>query len=784
MILSSTERNRDAVPNAAPTLRTIDPTRSRSCIFNSLGTEPIGSGPSGRLLTSQAGRNITAIGLPFKLKNIPVLSCEDDRKKGSCRGESYLVAGASNRARRRYIPGPMTPGTGSKISRRLRDPLSLSIVLLALGAAACGRGDTPPGGGPSAPPGVATAPVGGPGGHFVGSDACRDCHAAEFAGWTGSRHKSTLRPWKGGDPLPLFQAKLEAPYYLSPDGTVEGPSSGAGAAHGRIAYRFGGRHREELAVRLDDGRLQLFPIAYDVDRHASFEPLRELAGGASPPPDTVDFWTRVGRNVDLACYGCHATGQVVVSEGVSPEGLVLPGSRWIEPGVGCEACHGPGGAHVEAARAGHAATVRTALAGAAPAAIVDACAACHGLREILPSPFSADPAHRDGAPLYQAADPLLSVGSNFEFREPFFGDLRPATYQQEAIAFSQSGCARKGGLTCSRCHDPHSGSPTSAVAGADGGDGLCASCHSAQAALGERHTLHAAGRPGGRCLDCHMATIVRGPASVAARDHTMAPPTAVAGTIPAACVSCHTDASAVREVAEAWQRVKEGPAARRRRETGEAIDGVETPKGLAALERIVLDADRGWFQRWASLQRIAGASTVRRDDVLAGALTGALADPNPALRRAAARAFGRFGRPTDFPALEKALEDRDPWTALAAAQALVALGAPSADAKLSGLLLRSDLVTDARMQYAFGHSRVLARDWDHAEPALRRAIELHPMMVGTISDLGVCLRAKGKKEEAEAAWRRALAINPRFTSARINLAGNAEPDPAPGGPGH
>jgi Flp pilus assembly protein TadD len=43
------------------------------------------------------------------------------------------------------------------------------------------------------------------------------------------------------------------------------------------------------------------------------------------------------------------------------------------------------------------------------------------------------------------------------------------------------------------------------------------------------------------------------------------------------------------------------------------------------------------------------------------------------------------------------------------------------------------------------------------------------MMVGAISDLGLCLRAQGRKDDAEAAWRRALEINPRFASARQNL---------------
>jgi hypothetical protein len=42
MILRRRERKRDAVPRAAPTLRTIDPTRRRSCIFGSLAGNSTG----------------------------------------------------------------------------------------------------------------------------------------------------------------------------------------------------------------------------------------------------------------------------------------------------------------------------------------------------------------------------------------------------------------------------------------------------------------------------------------------------------------------------------------------------------------------------------------------------------------------------------------------------------------------------------------------------------------------------------------------------------------------
>jgi predicted CXXCH cytochrome family protein len=402
---------------------------------------------------------------------------------------------------------------------------------------------------------------------------------------------------------------------------------------------------------------------------------------------------------------------------------------------------------------------------------VDACAACHGLRDVLPSPFSAAPAHRYGESVVVAADPLLSVGANSEFRDPFFADLRPATYQQEAAAFSQSGCARNGGLTCTACHDVHSGSPTAGLSAPDGGSALCASCHESVVGRGEKHTLHPKGTPGGRCLDCHMAPILRGPGSEAARDHTMAPPVAGPGQIPAACAACHAGAKNAAVVAAAWNRWPEGRAAKRRLEISAAIDAaaLARPGSAASLARLIEDPERGWFVRWAALQKLAaGPSGPVADDVL-DPVRHALADPNPALRRAAAGVLGRYGKPSDVEPLQRATDDADPWAALEAAHALGLLGAPTAGARLLQLLNRPDLIADARAQYLFGRACLVGQDAPRAETALRRALELNPMMVGAINDLGLALIGQGKRDEAIAAWQRALDINPRFTAARRNL---------------
>jgi len=664
----------------------------------------------------------------------------------------------------------------------VRGRLRIAAAGVALALAALSSGCSSPQKPALAPetPGPATA-IGGAAGRFVGSAACQGCHEPEFAAWSGSRHRATLRPWTPGHPLRLATKEGMAPYRVEAGGAAAGPGSDGKETTGRVEFLVGGRHREEALVRLADGRLQVFPIAFDLDRGRTFEPLRELSGGAPPPVDVVEFWTRVGRNADVACYGCHATGQRLDIAARSATGLVLPTSNWVEPGVGCEGCHGPGGPHVDAAKKGKPDRGTVKMARGGGLATIDACAACHGLRDVLPSPFDPSPAHRYGDPVFAAAKPLLSSGSNVEFREPFFADFRPATYQQEAVAFAQSGCARKGGLTCAACHDVHSGAPTAALNAADGGDAICAPCHANVIAMAAKHTAHPVGRPGGRCLDCHMAAIVRGPGQDAARDHSMAPPVAAKDFVPAACAACHAGAKNAAEVAAAWKRMPEGGAAKRRLAISAAIDaaGQRAAGSTATLARLAADPDNGWFLRLALIETLADSCTGPAPDESAVVLRQALTDPNPALRRAAVRALSVCGSPKDLDAVSRATDDPDPWAALEAAHTMGRLGAPTAGARLLQLMKRPDLVADARAQYAYGHACLTGNDLPRAEAALNRALELNPMIVGANNDLGLTLLAEKRRDEAIAAWRRALDLNPRYANAKGNLEKALAADSAP-----
>ena len=127
------------------------------------------------------------------------------------------------------------------------------------------------------------------------------------------------------------------------------------------------------------------------------------------------------------------------------------------------------------------------------------------------------------------------------------------------------------------------------------------------------------------------------------------------------------------------------------------------------------------------------------------------------------------GERSDIDALQRATEDPDPWTALEAVHAAGLLGSPTSGARLLQLLKRPDLIADARAHYMAGHGSLVGQDMPRAERALRRALEINPMIVGAMNDLGLALVGQGKKDEAVIEWKRALDINPRFSAARRNL---------------
>ena len=110
-----------------------------------------------------------------------------------------------------------------------------------------------------------------------------------------------------------------------------------------VKYTFGVEPLQQYLVELPGGKLQALSIAWDT-RTAE-------QGGARwfhlYPDQKIDYhdelhWTRRAQNWNFMCADCHSTD---VRKNYDAQTDKFQ-TAWSEIAVGCEACHGPGSAHI------------------------------------------------------------------------------------------------------------------------------------------------------------------------------------------------------------------------------------------------------------------------------------------------------------------------------------------------------------------------------------------------------------------------------------------------------
>jgi tetratricopeptide (TPR) repeat protein len=149
-------------------------------------------------------------------------------------------------------------------------------------------------------------------------------------------------------------------------------------------------------------------------------------------------------------------------------------------------------------------------------------------------------------------------------------------------------------------------------------------------------------------------------------------------------------------------------------------------------------------------------------------------DPNDAElwfnRGMASRFTSRFGRSlrdyerakelTIRPELAKKLEEELRFARELAEKTLKLRGP---DFTLDQLIEQEDLFQDSLQLMEAG-------EWEEAEQALQASIAIGDCLPQPWGNLGICLMMQERYDEAEAALRRALVIDPRYTLAKNNLA--------------
>lgn len=325
---------------------------------------------------------------------------------------------------------------------------------------------------------VVAAPKSATGADYVGGRACRDCHPGEYALHGRSGHSRTLQPAGASAVARRLSGRTasdpEFPgvvwKYVLRDGRLvaERQEAGRRVQH-TLDYAVGSGGRATTFVSLDgrDARGGSLATEHRLTHFTSRDALDVTPGQSAGK--NVDGRGPGGRALTAEqtakCLGCHATRLSSADEHVVDPATLMPN-------VSCERCHGPGRAHVAAARRG-ADTLRMPFGhdgAGASAKTVRLCGQCHRLPEFVPK-----------------------------------AEIRPdnallARFQPVGLLQSKCYTRTAGGLSCSACHDPHARASRDTTAY----EAVCLSCHR----IAPRAICPVSPRAG--CLDCHMPPVDSG----------------------------------------------------------------------------------------------------------------------------------------------------------------------------------------------------------------------------------------------------------------------------------
>lgn len=421
--------------------------------------------------------------------------------------------------------------------------------------------------------------------HFVGSQACVDCHADRHESWYYTFHRTmtqeatpdSVQGRFDGQPLDYWGLRMRP---VSEDGRYYFEYSEIDTGEvvdRREIVRTVGSHRYQqymTYVPETGNYVRLHYLWHNGDQRWVH------MNAAFLGPDEQDYSAQVSV-WNQNCIFCHNTGpeprmtnyddlvrRAGAGEAVDIRTESLFESRVAELGISCETCHGPGSLHVE--RAGSFLT-RTAmrLNGGRDAAIVNpeglaaeqstqVCGQCHGQRlpktnDMVREWIHAGPTFRAGQNLNDHVQPVwkhtpapAQADENL-FSLRFWADGTPRLSAYEYQGLLQSACYRDAELTCIDCHTVHGGDPAGQISDRNRGNQPCLRCHQdfrPESAL-VAHTRHPADSEGSRCYNCHMPDAVYGVMDIH-RTHRIESPDAVrdaAAGRPNACLNCHLEAT-------------------------------------------------------------------------------------------------------------------------------------------------------------------------------------------------------------------------------------------------
>lgn len=335
--------------------------------------------------------------------------------------------------------------------------LIISGVLLLVGIllAACVGPQGPVGiAGPPGPPGP-EGPQGPPGkegsagppgqvaeaaAEYVGAATCGGCHKDIFDVYMKSGHAWELNPVVNGEPPQYPFTKLSQP----PEGYTWNDISFVIGG-----YNWKARFIDQNGYLITDKPGATTSDTSYLNQYNFANPLLQKDAG------WVSYHAGE-KELKYDCGGCHTTGYSPGGNQDGKPGLV---GTWAEPGIKCEACHGPGSLHASNPRGFRMEVDRDS----------ELCSSCHG----------------------QGSIGQVGVKDGLIDHDEQYGDL----FQGKHVA-----------LDCVVCHDPHKLVVQSRQAGEQTTRTQCQNCHFKEA-QNQTNSKHAVmNLP---CVECHMPRIIK-----------------------------------------------------------------------------------------------------------------------------------------------------------------------------------------------------------------------------------------------------------------------------------
>jgi predicted CXXCH cytochrome family protein len=623
---------------------------------------------------------------------------------------------------------------------------------------------------------------------YVGGNSCQKCHENTYSAWSDSHHDQAMDVANAKTVLGDFNnttftyAGVTSRFFKEDGKFIVNTDGPGGELHDyEIVYTFGVYPLQQYLIAFPDGRYQPLSICWDS---------RPKAQGGQRwfhlyPDEVIDHkdelhWTRPSQNWNFMCAECHVTN---ISKNYDSKTDRFD-TRWSEIGVSCEACHGPGSEHVAWAEAldRDSATTTTEQAVLDATAMgltfrlkepipgkweldqdtmkykrsrplesdiqIETCARCHSRRGVI----NGDYTHGSG--LLATHRPELLTEGNYHAD----GQMLDEVYVYGS--FIQSRMYHQG-VRCTDCHEPHS------LNLREQGNNLCYQCHLHDSFGTKKHHFHEADSAGAQCVSCHMPTknyMVVDPRL----DHSIRiprPDLSVKLGTPNACNNCHDDQDA--EWSMQWVEKWYGPDRGNEPHYGEAIHaGREGMPG--AEEKLVGLAGNTQAPAIARATALVLLGSYPSQDVLQAARS-ATTSPSPLIRLGALEVLGGVEMQLRLPIAVQML--KDPVLAVRIEAARLLAGAPdemfTADQKKAfdrGL----DEYVQAMMESAeratahlnLGILYANLRQLNKAEAAYRKAISLEPYVIPTYVNLADLYRFQGREEDCEQALRQALTVAP------------------------